>query len=151
MPNPCLCCGSCSSCPRGQWGHQACASCLEGCGRLAGAGDVRRHPGRSLGPHGRKQEVRDPWEGRTVRTSQLQDPRCLLLQKKSQKRRFKEEPDDEEPEAGTYSQYRGKSFTCACCRAPQGARTTHPSYLAAPGQLEQRSLLMGSGHPSLLS
>ncbi|XP_010170166.1 RRP12-like protein, partial [Antrostomus carolinensis] len=29
-----------------------------------------------------------------------------LRSKKSQKRRFREEPDDEEPEAGTYSQYR---------------------------------------------
>lgn len=136
---------------RSQWGHRACASCLEGCGRLTGAGDVRRQSRRSLGPYGRKQEVRGPREGRTVRTSQLQGPRCLLLQKKSQKRRFREEPDDEEREAGTYPQYRGKSFACAWSGAPRGARTTYQSYWAALGQLEQRSLLMENGHPSLLS
>ncbi|XP_054238178.1 RRP12-like protein isoform X3 [Indicator indicator] len=37
-------------------------------------------------------------------TDVLQD--MGLRSKKSQKRRFREEPDDEEPEAGTYSQYR---------------------------------------------
>lgn len=41
-----------------------------------------------------------------------------FLQKKSQKRRFREEPDDEEAEAGTCSQYRGKSCACAQSGAP---------------------------------
>lgn len=84
-------------------------------------------------------------------TSQLQGPRYLLLQKKSQKRRFREEPDDEEPEARTYPQYRGKFSACAQSGAPQGARTTYPSCWAASGQLEQRTLLVGSGYLSLLS
>lgn len=87
---------------------------------------MRRQSGRSLGPHGRKQEIRGPWEGRTVRTSRLQGPHCLLLQKKSQKRRFREEPDDEEPEARTYPQYRRKSFTCVWSGAPQGRQNHVP-------------------------
>lgn len=74
--------------------------------------------GKSLGAHGRKQEVGGQWEGRTLRINQLQGSWCLSLQKKSQKRRFREEPDDEEAEAGTCSQYRGKSCACAQSGAP---------------------------------
>lgn len=48
---------------------------------------------------------------------------CLFLQKKSQKRRFREEPDDEEAEAGTCSQYRGNSSACAQSGAPQRTKT----------------------------
>uniref|UniRef100_A0A8C3UG24 Ribosomal RNA processing 12 homolog n=1 Tax=Catharus ustulatus TaxID=91951 RepID=A0A8C3UG24_CATUS len=78
-------------------------------------------------------------EEETVGTSQLQGSCCLFLQKKSQKRRFREDPDDEEAEAGTYSQYKGKSSACAQSGAPQRARTMYPSCCASAAQLKQRS------------
>lgn len=76
--------------------------------------------------------------GSAARTRQLQGPRVLLLQKKSQKRRFREEADDEEPEAGSYPQYRGNCTSHPCSA---GALTLYPPCWAAPSQLEQRSLL----------
>lgn len=54
-------------------------SCLEGCGRLSGDRDACKQAAKSLGSYVRKQWVRSLWEGKTVRTSQVKGPYCILL------------------------------------------------------------------------